>query len=265
MSKSCTIIAVANQKGGVGKSSTCVNLGHALAKSGHKVLLVDFDPQGNLTMSFGVELPDELPLSMFDVLTSLIDTGKALPKEDYILTGDMLDIIPSNIKLSASEVNLRYELGGESTLSELLEPLRSGYDYIIIDSSPFLGMLTSNVLTACDKVIIPVSPELWSARGLTDLILTINKIRSKLNPRIELAGILLTMCDERTNLYKEFSSLLADTYGESLKIFDTTIPRSVKVGEANYASMSVVDFEPTNKAAKAYISFAEEIMHHVET
>ena len=167
------IIAIANQKGGTGKTTTACNLGNALADMGEKVLLVDFDPQSNLSMSFGIERPDELNMPINNILTLVMD-GETLPdKNEYIIHGKKLNIIPCNINLSVTEINLRDEMGGEHTLSELLEPLRADYNYIIIDTNPYLGLLTINALAACDEVIIPVSPQLWSATGLTDLLQTI--------------------------------------------------------------------------------------------
>ncbi|MCL2775327.1 MAG: ParA family protein [Oscillospiraceae bacterium] len=253
------IIAIANQKGGTGKTTTACNLGNALADIGEKVLLVDFDPQSNLSMSFGIERPDEIAVSMQNILSLIMD-GKLLPdKSDYIIQGEKLDIIPCNINLSVTEINLRDEMGGEHTLSELLEPLRSDYNYIIIDTNPYLGLLTINALAACDEVIIPVSPQLWSATGLTDLLQTIFKVKRKINPRITVAGILLTICDERTRLFRDAKNLLDENYGGKIKIFNTHIPNTVKVGEANYASRSIIDYDADSKAAHAYTAFAREV------
>ena len=261
----CKIITIANQKGGTGKTTTACNLGYALAEQGYKILLVDFDPQANLSMSFGIERPDELPVTMHDILTLIMD-GEPLPERvGFIMQGAKLDIIPCNINLAVTEINLRNEVGGEYTLSELLEPLRDGYDYIIIDTNPYLGMLTINALGACDEVIIPASPQLWSATGLTDLLQSIFKVKRKINPRIEVAGILLTICDTRTNLFREAKTLLEDFCGDRIRIFDTHIPSTVRVGEANYASRSILEHDATSKAATAYRAFATEFRGKLET
>ena len=257
--ESCKILTVANQKGGTGKTTTACNLGNALADMGKRVLLVDFDPQSNLSMSFGIERPDELPLSMDAILSCVMD-GDTLPdKSAYIVKGKTLDIIPCNINLAVTEINLRDEMGGEQTLKALLDPLRPDYHYIIIDTNPYLGQLTINALAACDDVIIPVSPQLWSATGLTDLLQTIFKVKRKINPQINVAGILLTICDERTRLYREAKNLIDEHYGDKIRIYNTHIPSTVKVGEANYASRSVMDYDSGNRAAQAYIAFAKEV------
>lgn len=257
---SCKIIAIANQKGGTGKTTTACNMGNALACAGKRVLLVDFDPQANLTMSFGIEQPDALNMPMHSILALVMD-GQELPdKAEYILHGERLDIIPCNINLSITEINLRDELGGERTLSDLLEPLRTDYDYILIDTNPYLGLLTINALAACDSVVIPVSPQLWSATGLTDLLQTIFKVKRKINPRITIEGILLTICDVRTRLFREAKALLDDFCSDRIKIFNARIPSTVKVGEANYSSTSILDFAANSKAALAYTAFAQEVM-----
>jgi chromosome partitioning protein len=256
----CKIIAVANQKGGTGKTTTASNMGSALAREGKKVLLVDFDPQANLSMSFGIMRPDEIAVSMHQILT-LIMNGDELPdRGEYIKYGGKFDIISSNNSLSVTEINLRVEPGGERTLSELLEPLRELYDYIIIDTNPALGLLTINALAACDSVIIPVSLQLWSATGLTDLLQTIFKVKRKINPQINIDGVLLTMCDERKRLHRRMKTMLEDFCADRIKIFSAQIPETVRVGEANESSVSVVDFDENSKAAIAYAEFAKEVI-----
>ena len=260
--KNGKIFSIANQKGGTGKSSAAINLGKALAISGHNVLCADMDPQANLSMGLGIERPDELTMTMHEVLARIADSGELPTKSEYIMRSGNLDVIPSNINLSVTEINLRNELGGERILSELMEPLRADYDYIVLDTSPSIGMLTINALAACDSVIIPVSPQLWSATGLTDLLQTIFKIKRKINPRIEIEGILLTMCDERTRLFRDAKALLEGFCGDRIKLFETRIPSTVKVGEANYSSVSIMEFDAKSKAAIAYTEFAKEVAGH---
>ena len=265
----CEITAVSNQKGGVGKSSTVLNLGYALAKAGERVLICDIDPQGNCSIGFGIENTDKLPYTMHELL-GMVMNGETLPEADSFIQkgnkpGMVLDIIPSNINLAATEINLRDEMGGEHTLKELLEPLRDRYTRIILDTSPYLGLLTINALVAASNVIIPVSPQLWSATGLTDLLQTIAKVKRKLNPKITISGILLTMCDERTKLFKEAKALLDENYGNQIRIFENHIPNTTKVGEANYVSLSVCEHEPTNRAAIAYTNFAQEVLRYGES
>ena len=263
MSK-CKIICIANQKGGTAKTTTAWNLGYALAQQGKSVLMVDNDPQANLSMAFGIERPDLLEVSMSEVLRAVMKDEELPDMHSYIRKGNRegmtLDIIPSNQNLSVTEINLRDEMGGEHTLAGLLNPLREFYSHIIVDCNPYLGLLTINALAACDEVIIPVSPQLWSATGLTDLLQTIFKVKKKINPKIAIGGILLTICDERTRLYKDAKALINESYAGKVKIFDTHIPGTVKVGEANYSSLAVMEHDPSGRASKAYTNFAMEVI-----
>lgn len=260
------IICVANQKGGTGKTTTAWNLGYALAQAGKSVLAIDNDPQANLSMAFGIERPDQLEITMSEVLKMVMKDEELPDMSRYIHKGNRtditLDIIPSNQTLSVTEINLRDEMGGEHTLAGLLNPLREHYDFIIVDCNPYLGLLTINALAAANEVIIPVSPQLWSATGLTDLLQIIFKVKKKINPQIAIGGILLTLCDERTKLYKDAKTLIGESYSGKINIFDTHIPSTVKVGEANYSSLAVMEHDPNGRASAAYKNFAREVIEN---
>ena len=254
----CEIIAIANQKGGVGKTTTTINLGYSLAEQGKKVLLVDCDPQSNLTMSFGVDHPDELPITLYHLMGNIIDDEELPSRSEFILTFGNLDIIPCSIELAAIEINLVNAMSREVTLKSILDPLRHYYDYIIIDCMPSLGMLTINALAACDRVLIPAAPQYLSAKGLELLLKNIIRVKRRINPRIEIDGILITMFTERTKLSKEILTLINDAYGNNIRIFESKIPVSVKVGEAVLNAKSIVEFDPKGKVATAYKNFTRE-------
>ncbi|MDO0824050.1 ParA family protein [Desulfosporosinus nitroreducens] len=254
----CEIIAIANQKGGVGKTTTTINLGYSLADKGKRVLLVDCDPQSNLTMSFGIDQPDELSITLYHLMTDILEEKELPLRSDYILSFNNLDILPCSIELAAIEVNLVNAMSREITLKAILDKLRPYYDYIIIDCMPSLGMLTINALAACDRVLIPAAPQYLSAKGLELLLRNIIRVKRRINPAIEIDGILITMFTERTKLSKEIVNLINDTYGSHIKIFESKIPVSVKVGEAVLNYKSIIEFDPKGKVAVAYKNFAEE-------
>ena len=225
------IIVVANQKGGVAKTSTVRNLSYALAEMGKKVLVVDFDPQYNLTTSFGV-LPTQAPYNTGTLITNLLLDESLPDTNEFIQKIGSVDLIPSSRSLTVAEANLLMTPDSNDYLAALLNPLRLSYDYIIVDTNPSLGSLTINALTAADEVIIPIDPELFALTGLQALVDTIKKIKRKLNPSIEIGGILFTKCNKRTNLYRRTYGQVTKAF-QSLPIFNCQIPYTVKVGDAN--------------------------------
>lgn len=262
MGNNARIIAVANQKGGIGKTTTALNLAYTLAENGKKVMLADFDPQSNLTMCFGIDRPDELKTTIYDLMMCIIDERDLPDKSEYILSFNNLDLIPCSIELSAVEMSLVNVMSREIILKMLLENWKADYDYIIIDCMPSLGMLTVNALAACDSVLIPATAQYLSAKGLELLLQTIAKVKKRINPQIRIDGILITMFSDRTKISKEILNLMNDAYSEHIRIFDSKIPVSVKVGEANYRYKSVIEYDPKSKVALAYQDFGKEYLSY---
>ncbi|HVF52991.1 MAG TPA: AAA family ATPase [Actinomycetota bacterium] len=252
------IIALANQKGGVGKTTTTVSLGAALAEAGQKVLLVDFDPQGGCGLGLGIE-PGDLEASIYD---ALLDRN-AVVEDIIISTGAAgLDLLPSNIDLSAAELQLVSEVAREQSLQRVLEPLRVKYDFILIDCPPSLGLLTINALTAADGVIVPLETEYYALRGMGMLMDSIGKIRERLNPGLAIDGILATMYDSRTVHGKEVLARVRDAFAD--RLFDTVIRKTIKFAEAPVAGESILSYAPDSSGATAYRSVAKEVMDRVK-
>jgi chromosome partitioning protein len=245
------VIAFANQKGGVAKTTTTLNLAVAFKEQGFNVLAVDLDPQGNLTMSQGMN-PDQLDRSMFDVLV------RSVPIEDIIHSAE-IDLAVSSIDLAGAELALSSMIGRERALQKALLPVRSDYDYILIDTPPSLGLLTINALTASDEVIVPVQCEYLSLRGLVQLQSTLEMIRENLNPSVDIRGILPTMYDSRTLHSREAVDMLTENYGEL--VFRTHIRKTVRYAEAPVQGSSVLKYEPTGSAANAYRELAKEVLN----
>lgn len=256
------IILVGATKGGVGKTVSSYNLVYSLAKLGKKVLAVDFDSQANLTTCFGVENPAAVPVTIGHLMMAQMDEEAMPDKSEYIMSRNGVDFIPSSMVLSAVDAKLRLEMGAEKMLSNILDPLRDLYDYLIIDTCPALGALTINALAAADGVIITVNPQLLAMMGLQDFLKTIKKIKNRINPKIEVEGILLTMCEPRTNLCKVISEQVADTFEGQIRIFKSKIPNTVKVGESVYYSQPLLEYAPDIKACKAYMDFGRELIEN---
>ncbi|MGJ0847812.1 ParA family protein [Tissierella praeacuta] len=256
------ITAIVNQKGGVGKTTTALNLSYALSEEGKKVLLIDFDPQASLTVALGHN--GDNTINIQTLMAGEIEENEV--KGDYIINiKDNLDLIPGTLDLAGIEVSLVNVMSREMILKQVIEKIESNYDYIIIDCSPSLGMLTINALTACNSVIIPVTPEYLSAKGLGLLISSINKIKKRINPSIEIDGVLITMLNQRTNLSKEMIKTLNESvefvkskFNLDMKIFESKIPVSVKTGEAILNKKSVIEYDPKNRVSEAYQYFAWE-------
>jgi len=256
---SATILAIANQKGGVGKTTTTANLGIGLARTGKRVLLIDADPQASLTISLGYANPDNFPVTLTQLLQVTAQIGTPRPGEGILHHAEGVDLLPSNIELCSMEMTLINVLSRETTMKRLLEPMKKQYDYILIDCMPSLGLMSINALVAADSVIIPSAPDFLSTKGLNLLIRTISRVRRQINPKLKIDGILMTMVDGRTNNAKSIIAALRSTLGGSVRVFDTEIPRSVRAAEASGEGKSIFAFDPKSRVAQAYTNLTKEV------
>ncbi len=255
-----SVIGIVNQKGGTGKTTTCVNLGIDLANEGKRVLLVDCDPQGSLTISLGHPQPDSLPVTLADLMAKAMNNEPIQSGEGILPHEEGVDLLPANISLAGMEVSLVNAMSRETTLKRVLNTYGRDYDHILLDCSPSLGMLTINALAASDRVIIPAQAQYLSVKGVEQLLGTVARVRRGINHRLKIDGVLLTMVDNRTTNGREIAELLRNTYGTKIKVFDTEIPRSVRAAEISAEGKSIFAHDPSGKVAQAYHSLTKEVL-----
>ena len=255
------VICIANHKGGVGKTTTTAALAQGLSEYGKRVLLIDWDPQASLTITMGFN-PDKLEHTGYDVLASAIrNNGRKSIRDVIIKTGDKnIDLMPANVELSQAQLDLVGAFARELVLKEVIQPLRQSYDFILVDCLPSLGLLTINALSAADKVIIPLQADFLAMKGLALLLSTIIQVKDKINPALEISGILFTMTNSRTLHSKEVINVTRRAFGGKIRVFDALIPTSVRFKEAPAAGKSILTYAPSSDGANAYRMFTKEVM-----
>ncbi len=255
----CKTIALVNQKGGVGKTTSTINLGVGLASQGNKVLLVDGDPQHSLTIGLGVTDPDNLEHTLNTAMLAEIEGETPQWEEGIIHHREGVDLLPANDELAGIELRLFSAMSREQVLKSVLSHVKDQYDYILIDGMPSLGIVTVNVLVAADSVIIPSEPDFLSTKGMNLLLKTIGRVRRQINPRLKIDGIVVTKVDSRTNNAKNIIAALRTTLDGSIRVFDTEIPRSVRAAEASGEGKSIFAFDPKGRVAQAYTNLTKEV------
>ena len=256
----CKTISVCNQKGGVGKTTTTVNLGVGLAMQGKKVLLIDADPQGDLTTCLGWQDTNHRVCHRFIDYICEFRCKRDTQAVCILHHEEGVDLVPANLELSAMEFNLVNAMSRETTLKNYLSQVKNRYDYVIIDCMPSLGMVTLNALSAADSVIIPVQAQYLPAKGMTQLVQTISKVKKYINPDIKIDGMLLTLVDSRTNLAKSTVEALRANFGNQIRMYRTQIPIAVKAAETSSKGKSIYAYEPNSTVSKAYAEFTKEVL-----
>ena len=258
----CKVIAICNQKGGVSKTTTTVNLGVGMVREGKRVLVIDADPQGNLSQSLGIENPDELEIALPTIMEQIIMDEEFDVSEGIIHHVEGIDLMPCNIDLSGVDVSLVNAMSREFVLKTYVDCMREYYDYILIDCMPSLGMITINALVCANSVLIPVQASYLPVKGLQQLIKTISRVRRQINPELKIEGMVMTMVDMRSNYTKDILEALESTYGETIGIFDSRIPMSVRAAETSAEGKSIYIHDPRGKVAKSYEELTEEVLVH---
>ena len=257
---SCKVIAVANQKGGVGKTTTTFNLGVGLARMGKRVALIDCDPQGDLTICCGYPNNDEIDTTIATLMKKIINDEEIEPDEGIIHQAEDVDLIPANIELSSMDLTLITIMNREKVLDSYISGIKPYYDYVILDCQPSLGLITINALSAADSVIIPVQAHYLPLKGMTQLTKTIGKVRKQINPKLKIDGVVLTLVAENTNLAKTTETTLREAYGCAMKVYDTHIPMAIKAAEISTIGKSIYTYDKNSKVAKAYENFSKEVL-----
>ncbi len=260
----CRVICVSNQKGGVAKTTTCINLGIGLARAGKKVLLIDADAQGSMAASLGIQEPDGLDFTLANIMEKVINDEDLEPGEGILHHTEGIDFIPANIELAGLETSLVNIMSRETILRQFINSIRERYEYIIIDTMPSLGMITVNALVAADCVLIPVEAAYLPVKGLQQLIKTIGKVHRKLNPALTIMGILLTKVDRRTNFARDISAQIREVYGSRVHIFENCIPLSVRAVETSAEGKSIYLHDPKGIVAQGYQRLTKEVLEDEE-
>lgn len=254
------VIAICNQKGGVGKTTTAANLGVALAMEGKRVLILDMDPQSDLSASLGLERTDELEVTVSTMMGKAINEEKFDPMEGIIKTEEGVYFLPSNLELSAMEMSLVGTMNRERVLKGYIDKVKNNFDFVIIDCMPSLGMITINALSAADSVIVPVQAHYLPAKGMEQLLNTVAKVQKYVNPSLKVDGVLMTLVDGRTTFATEVPAMIRARYGNHIRIFDNQIPMRIKAAETSAQGVSIFSYEPKSDVAKAYAGLAKEVM-----